>query len=188
VKENSMVKTQIGIKFPGETTVFSWLKPEYQQVIALAIAESHRLGDHVVGTEHLLLGLIRQDTSIAAQALKSVGVTLDNCVAAIAKLRSTKAQIREFDNSFTPHAKEVLEKTLVFYRDINQPLNQVIGAESLLLAIIGKQEVITEEKSYTNYTAVQVLQNLEVNLLELTTQVLQMYFQESLGDESSSVS
>lgn len=181
-----MVKTQIGIKFPGENTVLSWLKPEYQQVIALATAESHRLGDHVVGTEHLLLGLIKQEASIAAQALKSVGVTLENCVEEIAKIRSTKAQTRGFDNSFTPHAKQVLEKTLVFYRDINKPLNQVIGAESLLLAIIGKQEVIAQEESYTNYTAVQVLQNLGVNLLELTTQVLQMYSQDSLGEESSS--
>ncbi|MBW4642008.1 MAG: hypothetical protein KME23_03135 [Goleter apudmare HA4340-LM2] len=178
-----MVKTQIGIKFPGEDTVLSWLKPEYREVIALAIAESDRLGDHVVGTEHLLLGLIKQENSVAAQALKSVGVTLENCQAEIAKLRISNAQNREFDNSFTPYAKQVIEKTLVFYRDINQPLDKVIGAESLLLAIIRKQDVITQEEDYTHYGAVQVLQNLGVNLLELTTQVLQIYSQESPGDD-----
>ncbi|QSJ18621.1 hypothetical protein JYQ62_07585 [Nostoc sp. UHCC 0702] len=182
-----MIKSQICIKFPGGDALLSWLKPEYQEVIALAASESDRLGHNVVGTEHLLLGLIRQETSIAAQALKSVGVTLEKTLAEVEKIKNFNADHRKFESSFTPNAKEVIEKTLVFYRDINKSLDQVIGSESILLAIIGKQETIVQKTNYTNYTAVKVLQNLGIDFSELTTKILQLYMTEPHSDENSSV-
>src|SRR5689334_13528062 len=109
-----MLKGQICIKFPGEDALLSWLKPDYQEVIALAVSESDRLGHNVVGTEHLLLGLILQQTSIAAQALKSVGVTLEKTLAEVEKIRNLNANHKNFESDFTPNAKEVIEKTLVF--------------------------------------------------------------------------
>jgi ATP-dependent Clp protease ATP-binding subunit ClpC len=182
-----MVKSQICIKFPGGDALLSWLKPEYQEVIALATSESDRLGHNVVGTEHLLLGLILQQTSIAAQALKAVGVTLEKISAEVENIRDINATHRNFQSSFTPNAKQVIEKTLVFYRDINQSLNQVIGAESILLAIIGKQETILQQTDYTNYTAVKILQNLGIDFSELTTQIMQLYMTQPPNDEQSSV-
>lgn len=173
-----MVKSQICIKFPGEDALISWLKPDYQEVIALAAKMSDRLGHNVVGTEHLLLGLILQQTSIAAQALKSVGVTLEKTLAELENIRNPNANYRNFESAFTPNAKEVIEKTLVFYRDINKQMDQFIGSESILLAILGKQETIVQPTNYTNYTAVKVLQNLGINFLELTTQILQLYMTE----------
>ncbi|BAZ51513.1 ClpC protein [Nostoc sp. NIES-4103] len=174
-----MVKSQICIKFPGEDALISWLKPDYQEVIALAAKMSDRLGHNVVGTEHLLLGLILQETSIAAQALKSVGVTLEKTLAELENIRNLNANHRNFESSFTPNAKEVIEKTLVFYRDINKQMDQFIGSESILLAILGKQETIVQLTNYTNYTAVKILQNLGINFLELTTQILQLYMTKS---------
>ncbi|MBH8565276.1 hypothetical protein I8748_24355 [Nostoc sp. CENA67] len=181
-----MVKSQICIKFPGEDALLSWLKPDYQEVIALAAKMSDRLGHNVVGTEHLLLGLILQQTSIAAQALKSVGVTLEKTLTEVEKITNLNTNHRNFESSFTPNAKEVIAKTLVFYRDINKSLDQFIGSESILLAILGKQEIIVQPTNYTNYTAVKILQNLEINFLELTTQILQLYMKEPDSDENSS--
>lgn len=53
------------------------LTPRSRTVIELAIDEAHRLGHHYVGTEHLLLGLVREGEGIAAGVLDSLGVRLD---------------------------------------------------------------------------------------------------------------
>ena len=53
------------------------LTPRAKKVIELAVDEARRLDHHYVGTEHLLLGLVREGEGIAAGVLESLGVTLD---------------------------------------------------------------------------------------------------------------
>ncbi len=53
------------------------LTPRAKKVIELAVDEARRLGHHYIGTEHLLLGLVREGEGIAAGVLESVGVSLD---------------------------------------------------------------------------------------------------------------
>jgi len=53
------------------------LTPRAKKVIELAADEAHRLNHHYIGTEHLLLGLMREGESIAAEALQSLGVNLE---------------------------------------------------------------------------------------------------------------
>ncbi len=53
------------------------LTPRAKEVIELAVDEAHRLNHHYIGTEHLLLGLVREGEGIAAQALHSLGVNLE---------------------------------------------------------------------------------------------------------------
>lgn len=62
-----------------------------KQVLELAIDESHRLGHHHVGTQHLLLGLLRQQDGVAAQTLLSHGITLELARAQVERVRSTSA-------------------------------------------------------------------------------------------------
>jgi ATP-dependent Clp protease ATP-binding subunit ClpC len=54
-----------------------YLTPRTKRVIELAFDEARRLGHHYIGTEHLLLGLVRQDDSVAIDVLKSLGISLD---------------------------------------------------------------------------------------------------------------
>ena len=54
-----------------------YLTPRTKQVIELAFDEARRLGHHYIGTEHLLLGLVRQGDGVAIDVLKSLGVSLD---------------------------------------------------------------------------------------------------------------
>ena len=53
------------------------LTPRAKKVIELAVDEARRLGHHYIGTEHLLLGLVREGEGIAAGVLESLGVNLD---------------------------------------------------------------------------------------------------------------
>src|SRR6266536_380913 len=53
------------------------LTPRAKKVIELAVDEARRLGHHYIGTEHLLLGLVREGEGIAAGVLESLGVSLD---------------------------------------------------------------------------------------------------------------
>ena len=62
------------------------LTPQAKRVIELAIDEARRLDDHYLGTEHLLLGLVREDAGLAAGVLESVGVTIDRTRARIVGL------------------------------------------------------------------------------------------------------
>ncbi len=62
------------------------LTPNAKRVIELAIDEARRLDHHYIGTEHLLLGLVREDAGLAAGVLESVGVTLERTRAEIASL------------------------------------------------------------------------------------------------------
>ena len=62
------------------------LTPQAKRVIELAIDEARRLDHHYLGTEHLLLGLVREGEGIAAGVLESVGVTLERTRTEIASL------------------------------------------------------------------------------------------------------
>ena len=50
------------------------LTPRTKHVIELAVEEARQMGHHYIGTEHLLLGLVREDEGIAAEVLRSLGV------------------------------------------------------------------------------------------------------------------
>src|SRR5438093_13234294 len=64
------------------------LTPRATKVIELAVDEARRLGHHYVGTEHLLLGLVREGEGIAAGVLESLGVSLDKVRAEVTRILS----------------------------------------------------------------------------------------------------
>jgi len=79
VKPRQVQQIIEGISGPSRQASFGkvYLTPRTKQVIELAFDEARRLGHHYIGTEHLLLGLVRQGDGVAVDVLRSLGVSLD---------------------------------------------------------------------------------------------------------------
>ncbi|MFC0265434.1 ATP-dependent Clp protease ATP-binding subunit [Alloscardovia macacae] len=130
-----------------------------RRVIVLAQEEARSLQHNYIGTEHLLLGLIREGEGVAAKALEAKGVQFE----------ATKAQVEEMIGKgsvapsghipFTPHAKQVLELSL---REALQLGHSYIGTEHILLGLIHEGEGV----------GTQVLLKMSVDLTELRTSVI----------------
>ena len=131
-----------------------------EKVLAIAHSEAKRMGHQVVGTEHILLGLIQEGEGIAAQALIGMNLDLD-------KIRSQVEQITGVSQpfkgevGFTPRVKKVLE--LANEEAHRQEVNY-IGTEHLLLGLIMEGEGI----------AARILANLNVGPERVWKQVVKL--------------
>jgi ATP-dependent Clp protease ATP-binding subunit ClpC len=108
-----------------------------RRVIFFAQEEAGRLGENFVTTEHLLLGLVRENDSVAARILERMGVSL-NRIRADVERRVTRGDGRlGQDMQLTPRAKRVIDLAYDEARQIN---NNYIGTEHLLLGLIREGE------------------------------------------------
>jgi len=82
-----------------------------QKVLALAQEEAIRLGHNNIGTEHILLGLVKEGEGIAAKALQSIGVSLDRVHTEVENLIG-KGQEKPTSIVYTPRAKKVIELSM----------------------------------------------------------------------------
>lgn len=80
-----------------------------RETIQFGQNEAAKLGHHHVGSEHFLLGLLRQDESTAAHALKSLGLTAERVRSEVLRMAPKKDSFRSGPFPFTPPAKRVLE-------------------------------------------------------------------------------
>jgi hypothetical protein len=103
-----------------------------RQVIVLAQEESCTLKHDYIGTEHLLLGLIREEHSVAARVLKSFGITLERARREVVRLVGEGQAAGPRQIPFTPAAKRVLELAL---REAKSPGDESIYTEHLLLGL-----------------------------------------------------
>ncbi|MBO0714177.1 MAG: hypothetical protein J2O39_02385 [Acidimicrobiales bacterium] len=113
-----------------------------RRVLVLAQEEARLLNHNFIGTEHVLLGLLREGESIAADALRSLGVSLE---AARSKVEQTigPSGLGPGDSPpFTPRAKKVLELSL---REALQLDHDYIGPEHLLLGLIREGEGVASQ-------------------------------------------
>ena len=111
-----------------------------RKVMSLAQDEAQSLGKMYVGTEHLLLGLIKEGDGIAAKALASLDVTYEETLATIRQLSSEDVQPGSGGHiPFTPRAKRVLENA---YRETMAHGQTYIATEHLLLGIVGEGDGI----------------------------------------------
>ena len=97
---------------------------------------SVEFGGGVVGTEHLLLGLVRADDGVAAKALESRGITYDTLHDTLAKYYASAPE-GNGNVQFTPRTKNVLELSVLQARKLN---NNYIGTEHILLGILAEGE------------------------------------------------
>jgi len=110
-----------------------------KKVMQLAREESVRLGNDYVGTEHLLLGLIREGDGVAVAVLKNLGVDLDDLARNIEKSISSSGGMMTIGQMipFTPRAKKVLE---IAAQEARSMSHKYIGTEHLLLALMKDHE------------------------------------------------
>ena len=112
-----------------------------RKVLALSREEAHRLGHEYVGTEHILLGLIREGEGVATAALQSLGVDLPALRTRIeATVKgSSPGSGRTPDLPYTSRAKKVLEFSMSEARELN---HSYVGTEHLLLGLIREEKGI----------------------------------------------
>jgi ATP-dependent Clp protease ATP-binding subunit ClpC len=104
-----------------------------RQVVVLAQEEARALGHEHVGTEHLLLGLLREEEGLAAQALTDIGVTVERVRAEVEKRHAPSDEKVTGQIQFTPRAKKVCELAL---REALANGHNYVGTEHLLLGLM----------------------------------------------------
>jgi ATP-dependent Clp protease ATP-binding subunit ClpC len=112
--------------------VFERFTQQARQVIVLAQDEARALGHDYIGTEHILLGLLRDEEGLAGGVLRSLGVTLEEARAHVASLVGQEEAAASGQMPFTPGARKVLELSL---REAISLGHDSIGAEHILLAL-----------------------------------------------------
>jgi len=137
-----------------------------RKVLQLAQEEAQRFNHNYIGTEHLLLGLVREGDGVAAKVLGNMGVQLPKVRSAVEFIigRGEGQVIGEI--GLTPRAKKVIELAVEEARRLN---HHYIGTEHLLLGLVREGEGI----------AAGVLESLGVNLEKVRAQVMQVVNQSS---------
>ncbi|MGX0629361.1 ATP-dependent Clp protease ATP-binding subunit ClpC [Corynebacterium afermentans] len=132
-----------------------------RRVIVLAQEEARELNHNYMGTEHILLGLIKEGEGVAAKALESMGINLDDVRREVIDIIGHGTQPVTGHIPFTPRAKKVLELSL---REGLQMGHKYIGTEFLLLGLIREGDGV----------AAQVLIKLGADLPRVRQQVIQL--------------
>ena len=110
-----------------------------RNVLVRAQQEAQRLAHPNIGTEHLLLGLVREDEGMAGQVLKSLGIELDQVRQAVEERIGHGYQVVLGEIGLTPRAKRVLELAVEEARHLH---HHYIGTEHLLLGMLREGEGI----------------------------------------------
>jgi ATP-dependent Clp protease ATP-binding subunit ClpC len=133
-----------------------------RKVLAMAREEAIRLQHDYVGTEHILLGLIREGEGVAAAVLMNLNVDLEQIHERIEEsVRKGKATIALGELPYTSRAKKVLEYAMAEARELN---HSYVGTEHLLLGLLREEKGI----------AAQVLNSLGVSLEEARSETLKL--------------
>lgn len=130
-----------------------------RKVVYLAQQEAARLGHNVVGTEHLLLGLLSEGEGVAAKALESLDIRLDKIRDEVEKIIGSGETNPFGEIPFTPRAKRVLELAVDEGRQLG---HNYVGTEHILLGLIREGEGV----------AAQVLKNLGADLDRVRKEVI----------------
>ncbi|WP_438313610.1 ATP-dependent Clp protease ATP-binding subunit [Sporosarcina sp. FA9] len=149
--------------------MFNRFTQRAQKVLQLAQEEAIRMKHESIGTEHILLGLIREGGGIAAKALEAIDVSFETIEEGVEKLVGSGTKDVGPIVHYTPRAKKVIELSVDESRKLG---HSYIGTEHILLALIREGEGV----------AARVLSNAGVSLNKARQQVLQL-----LGNNDSSI-
>ncbi|WP_176586164.1 ATP-dependent protease ATP-binding subunit ClpC [Priestia megaterium] len=131
-----------------------------QKVLALAQEEALRLGHNNIGTEHILLGIVREGEGIAAKALSALGLSSEKIQKEVEALIGRGQELTQTIH-YTPRAKKVIELSMDEARKLG---HSYVGTEHILLGLIREGEGV----------AARVLNNLGVSLNKARQQVLHL--------------
>ena len=132
-----------------------------RQVVVLAQEEARILKHNYIGTEHILLGLLREEEGLAARVLESLDITVERVRAQVVRIVGSGEEVTSGQIPFTPRAKKVLELAL---REALSLSHNYIGTEHILLGVIREGEGV----------AAQVLVRLGQNLNHVRETVIQL--------------
>jgi ATP-dependent Clp protease ATP-binding subunit ClpC len=145
-----------------------------RKVMQLANQEAQRFNHEYIGTEHMLLGLVKEGTGVAANVLKNLDVDLRKIRLEVEKLvQSGPEMITMGKLPQTPRAKKVIEYSMEEARNLN---HNFVGTEHLLLGLLREHEGV----------AAQVLMNLGLKLEDVREEVLNLLGNGLEGGEGSS--
>jgi len=140
--------------------MFNKFTERARKVILLAKEEAKRFNHDYIGTEHILLGLIREGEGVAAAVLQKLGLSPEKIRLEVEKLvQSGPSTMVSGDIPFTPKAKKVIELAMEEARSLG---HNYIGTEHLLLGLIREGEGV----------ASQVLMNLGLDLNRVRNEVI----------------
>src|SRR6267142_2274276 len=126
--------------------------PRAQQVLALASKEAERFNHNYVGTEHLLLGLIRLGQGVAVNVLHKLGLDLENVRKEVEKQVGRAPEQKVIGNiPYTPRVRKVLGLAAKEAKALN---HTYVGTEHLLLGLLREGDGV----------AARVLKNLDVDI------------------------
>jgi ATP-dependent Clp protease ATP-binding subunit ClpC len=137
-----------------------------RKVLSLAQEEAQRLHHNYIGTEHLLLGLVREGEGVAAKVLTSLGVDLEKVRKAIEDIIGRGDRIVLGEIGLTPRAKKVIELAVDEARLLN---HHYIGTEHILLGLIREG----------NGIGAGVLESFELRLQEVRAKIIQVLNEQS---------
>ena len=132
-----------------------------RRVVVLAEEEARMLDHNWIGTEHILLGLIREGEGVAAKALESLGISLQSVRQQVEEIIGRGQQVPSEVIPFTPRSNKVLELSL---RETGQLGRHYVGTEHILLGLIREGDGV----------APQVLVRLGADLNRVRQQVIQL--------------
>jgi ATP-dependent Clp protease ATP-binding subunit ClpC len=144
-----------------------------RKVMQLANQEAQRFNHEYIGTEHILLGLVKEGSGVAANVLKNLDVDLRKIRLEVEKLvQSGPDMVTMGKLPQTPRAKKVIEYSMEEARNLN---HNYVGTEHILLGLLREQEGV----------AAQVLMNLSLKLEDVREEVLNLLGHEMEGAEAS---
>jgi ATP-dependent Clp protease ATP-binding subunit ClpC len=150
--------------------VFERFTDRARRVVVLAQEEARMLNHNYIGTEHILLGLVRERDGVAAKALGSLSIGLNAVRREVEEIIGQGQAAPTGHIPFTPRAKKVLELSL---REALQLGHNYIGTEHILLGLIREGEGV----------AAQVLQKLGADLNRVRQTVIQLLSGYAAGAE-----
>ncbi len=145
-----------------------------RKVMQLANQEAQRFNHEYIGTEHVLLGLVKEGSGVAANVLKNLDVDLRRIRAEVEKIvQSGPDMVTMGKLPQTPRAKKVIEYAMEEARNLN---HNYVGTEHLLLGLLRESEGV----------AAQVLMNLGLKLEDVREEVLNLLGHGGEGSEGGS--
>ena len=137
-----------------------------RQVVVLAQEEARGLKHNYIGTEHILLGLLREEEGLAARVLESLDIRVDRVRAEVVRIIGSGDEVTADQIPFTPRTKKVLELTL------REALNlgyDYIGPEHILLGLVRENEGV----------AARILLDFDADSEKIRNEVLRALYRQS---------
>lgn len=146
-----------------------------KRAIMIAQEEAINLNHDYIGTEHILIGLIKEEEGVASQVLRQLGANADKVVEEVERLVGKGEYQQAGEITFTPRAKKILE---LASQEASQLKNNYIGTEHILLGLIKEGSGV----------AVRILADLGINLDNVYSEIMKVLMEgEAQGFPSAPV-